>query len=157
MGYNPQILQGLTNYFKGGKDPVPTGTIKVHGKPGENTADIRDSISALVGSGYSGGVTDEKLRAHVSRIMGLLPQKEAQNLLTHISVYNRNPNNLKLIPTQRVSNFYDINPADPGTLSIIQQAKSFGTGVLGGLNSTPEQVGMEVTNRLPVNPLIVKK
>jgi hypothetical protein len=163
MEANPDILNELTAYITSktgtpldesvGGDPILTkvGTIKAKsGDAYSNLGDVRDSLSALVSSGYSGGTADEKYRPHISKLVSSLGLQQAQSLLTRVVLFNGNPNASAYNPEQRVSRFYDLTPADPEMEKLIYSLKNFSTGILGGLNTTPETVGMEASNRLVV-------
>lgn len=149
MSHDPKILSDLASYIGGGTEPG-TGVVKV--SSANDLANVRDSITALVGTGYNGTQQDDLTRGHVKLLLTTLPEGKAQNLLTHIALYNQRPDAASKSPVQKVQSFYDIIPTNPETNSIIQQAKNFSTGVMGGINSSPEIVNQQLTA-----PIIAKK
>lgn len=99
--------------------------------PADETADLRDSINALVGGGYK-TLSDEDARGNFVKLAGILGTKAAQNLFIHISQQNQRPGWNQMKPAERVSNFYNINSNNPDVNPILQRVKSFGTGPLSG-------------------------
>lgn len=161
MPANQSILAGLQQYVASktgdpikGVPPAAT-TIATPKTTLDQTAALRDSIGALVGSGYTGTTanTSPEIRAHVTNILNSMPVKDAQNLLTHITIQNQAPGVTVLNPTQRLQRFYDIRSSVPQTDALIQKVKAFGSGPISAFSETPD-----VTNQqLAAAPVIVKK
>jgi hypothetical protein len=164
MADNKAILAGLQAYMAnknagigGPVTGIPAGgtNVATAKTPLDETANLRDSIGALVGSGYTGlnANTPPEIRAHVTHILNAMPAKDAQNLLTHISIQNQTPGVAALNPTQRLQRFYDIRSSQPGTDALIQKVKAFGTGPIAAFSETPEVLNQQ----LATAPVVVKK
>lgn len=172
MAANPEILRRLADslHAKAGEiegvkptigDPVvpgiPAGAVAI--APGktrlDTTADIRDSIAALVGSGLTKRGVNKEIDSHAARILALLPRNEAQKLLTHIQVFNSNASGN---PTQRLQRFYDINSSNPDTQALLQKVKAFGTGPITGLRESTDVANQQLAQGLsPTAPIVVTK
>lgn len=165
MADNKALLAGLQAYMTNKNSGIgggPVTGIPAGGKnvatdktPLDQTAALRDSIGALVGSGYtsSNPNTPPEIRAYVTHILNSMPAKDAQNLLTHISIQNQTPGVAALNPTQRLQRFYDIRSSQPTTDALIQKVKAFGSGPISAFSETPD-----VTNQqLATAPVVVKK
>lgn len=135
--------------------PLPGSKVAAKPKYGQadNTADIRDSITNLVGSGYT-AMNDDNARANYARLSNLVGQDKARKILDRIFLFNsrQQPN---MNARDRVSQFYDSSVSNPDIEPIIKQAKTFGYGPLSGLNSSPDVVNMQLSGRLPSQPLAV--
>ena len=147
------LLNGHTGYDIGGEDPkLPGKAIGTDKTKLDETADLRDSISALVASGYTSlkpkgsAATSNDVKAHVTRILNTLPTKEAQNLLTHIAIYNQNPDITNLNPTQKLQQFYDINSSNPQTNELLRKVKSFGSGPTSGFQESTEVLNKQLSS-----------
>lgn len=101
------------------------------GSTTDQTADLRDSVSLLVGGGYT-SLSDPDARANYSRMVSIMGKERAQNMLTHIVLQNSRTGWDKMKPEERVGKFYDINSSHGPTDETIQQIKSFGSGPLAG-------------------------
>lgn len=112
----------------------------------DDTADIRDSVTALVGKGYT-GLSDDDARAHFTKLSGILGKDKAQKLLTNIFIHNQSENVKGKGVQDRVNYFYDTNFQDPDINSIVKNAKNFGSGVMAGMNNSPDLMNMQLTNR----------
>jgi hypothetical protein len=119
-----------------GGDPVK-GTLNAHRTPLDDTADLRDMINYLVGSGMVDFGKDEAARGHLSRMSGTLGQDATNKLALQAFLFNKQ-NNRPMSPEQRLSSFYASSSADPGTRALIERAKAFGSGPIAGLYSTPD-------------------
>lgn len=176
MAANPSILRNLGNFLhsrageiEGGKaapvgpvipviQPVaglPPGAAQIApGKtPLDTTADIRDSINALVGSGLTKRGVNRDVDAEAARIMTLLGREQGQKLLTHIALFNGTASGN---PTQRLTRFYDVNSSHPGTQEILQKVKSFGTGPITGFKESTNVANQQLAQGLsPTAPIVV--
>lgn len=171
MAANPVILRNLGNFLhsrageiEGGKpagDPAVSGlpantpVISPGKTPLDTTADIRDSINALVGSGLTKRGVNKDIDAEAARILTLLGRDAGQKLLTHIQVYNANASGN---PTQRLTRFYDINSSNPDTQTLLQKVKSFGTGPITGFKESTNVANQQLAQGLsPTAPIVVKQ
>lgn len=146
--HNPKVLSDLNEHIE-----KKTGT-KVR-TPADNDADLRDSVSLLVGGGFT-DLKDENARANFLRIRTILnDDQKAQNLLTHIFLQNQRPGWQQMKPEQRVSSFYDINSSDKGTSELLQKIKSFGTGPVSGYTDSVNEVNQQQQGQ-GLNPALAK-
>jgi hypothetical protein len=128
--------------------------------PQDQTADLRDSLTALVGKGYT-SVTDEDSRGHFARLVSMLGLPAAQKLFTHISIYNQNPNQSRLPLNDKVTQFYDVGSRDIEIDSLLKKVKQFGSGVISGLTDSNNYSNQLLTGKIqeptPKVKLVVKK
>lgn len=173
MAANPEILRNLGNFLHsrageidgGPVTPavpgIPSGAAQIApGKtPLDTTADIRDSINALVGSGLTKRGVNRDVDAEAARIMTLLGREQGQKLLTHIALFNGTASGN---PTQRLTRFYDVNSSHPGTQEILQKVKSFGTGPITGFKESTNVANQQLAQGLSPTlgataPIVVKQ
>lgn len=114
--------------------------------PADDTADLRDSLTALVGKGYT-GVSDDDAHGHFARLAGILGRDAAQKLMTHIFIYNQSPMAKGVGLNEKINQFYNIGSRDSGINDVLQKVKQFGSGVIAGMNDSPEALNQEMTNR----------
>lgn len=133
-------------------NPSLLGARSSGGDPKE-TLDIRDSITAMVGKGYT-SIADDEARSHFARLVNALGLPKAQKVMSHIFLYNQSPNNKSTPLQQKIMQFYDSGSKDTDVDEVIKQSKGIGTGVVAGLNSSPETTVMQLTNRVPVNSVV---
>lgn len=178
MAANPAILRRLADSLHAkageldGTKPAVTGPVipVAQGVPGlppgaaqiapgktplDTTADLRDSINALVGSGLTKRGVNRDIDAEAARIMTILGRDAGQKLLTHIQVYNAQASGN---PTQRLTRFYDVNSSHPGTQELLQKVKSFGTGPITGFKESTNVANQQLAQGLsPTAPIVVKQ
>lgn len=142
----------------GGKDPVLPGTQIASNKSNlDDLANLRDSVSALVASGYTGSTKDKDLAAHRDRIISALPTGQGQNLLTHIAVQNSTPGFSIMSPEQRVGRFYDINSSVPATDDLLRRIKTLGTGPMSSFKDSQDVLLRKLAGSDQATPIVVKK
>lgn len=142
----------------GGKDPVLPGSQIASNRTNlDDLANLRDSVSALVAAGYTGKTSDPELAAHRDRIIRSLPQGQAQNLLTHISVQNSTPGFSIMSPEQRIGRFYDINSSVPATDDLLRRIKSFGTGPMSSFKDSQDVLLRKLAGSDQATPIVVRK
>ncbi len=169
MAANPAILRKLGDFLhsrageiEGGPvtpvvPGIPAGAAQIApGKtPLDTTADLRDSINALVGSGLTKRGVNKDVDAEAARIMTLLGREQGQKLLTHIALFNGTASGN---PTQRLTRFYDINSSHPGTQELLQKVKSFATGPITGFRESTNVANQQLAQGLsPTAPIVVKQ
>lgn len=142
-------IQGLIGV--GGTDPITSGAIEKSRGPLDNTADIRDSILALVGKGVS-SLNDEDSQGHFAKLSGILGQKQAQALVTHIILQNKRPEFQGLSPRSRISKFYEIGSSNTGVSNILQTTKAFGSGPLAGFQDSGNVSNQKLSGTYTANP-----
>lgn len=159
MEYNTNLLtllNGHTGYDIGEEPKLPGKKVSTNKTELDTLANLRDSISALVASGYTslkgegGKSASDEIKAHVNNILYSMPQEEAQKLLTHIAVYNQNPNSVKLNPLQRLQDFYDINSSNPQTNYLLKRIKAFGSGPISGFKESPELLNQQIASSVAI-------
>lgn len=133
-------------------------TIKSRG-PLEDTADIQDIISGMVGKGYT-TLSDDDARGGFARMEALLGRDKARDLMTKIFIYNQRPENQRAPMEARISQFYDTAANDP----VISKARNFGYGVLPGFRTSASALNQSLLGRIPastevaeVNPEIKRR
>jgi hypothetical protein len=102
----------------------------------DDTADLRDSISVLLGKGYTANPGDEDMKAHQARVLALLGPAAGQQLLSHLQVFNQRPGMDKLSPDERVQQLYSLGSQHPVVGPILNRVKSFGTGPTSGFRES---------------------
>jgi hypothetical protein len=115
--------------------------------PFDDTADLRDSLTALVGKGYT-GVSDDDAKGYFGRLAGILGLDAAQKLMTHVFIYNQSPMAKGVGLNEKINQFYNIGSRDSGVNDILSRINKFGSGVIAGMNDSPEITNQEMTNRL---------
>lgn len=114
--------------------------------PTRQQFDVRDSITALVGKGYT-SVSDDDARGHFAKLSSVLGVPAAQKIMSHIFLYNQSPNSKQLPIQQKIMQFYDMGSRDADVDAHLKKLKMLGSGVLGGMNTSPEVTNMDLSNR----------
>lgn len=103
--------------------------------PLDDTADIRDDISFLVGRGGVPSLSDDDSRGSYARLAQKMGVDKARKLLDAMAIHAQRPEVVAMkTPEQRIQSFYNIGSSNPDISPYIQQAKVFGSGVLSGFN-----------------------
>ncbi len=110
----------------------------------DDSADVRDLLSAIAGSGKSGLGSDQQ--AVYNRLQVLLGADKARKVISHAYIFNQRPDMLAKTPMQRISAFYDMGSNDPDVDAIIKKTKGLGEGPLAGLNQTPNDLTQKVAS-----------
>lgn len=132
-------------------DPKPKDAA-YYGKgrtPLDDTADIRDIVSAFVGRGYT-NLADDDIKGGYARMTHLLGAPKAQKLMTQIFLHNQRPENQKLPVEDRISRFYDAGSGDPETNQIISKSRQFGYGVLPGFRTSSYAINQGLQGQSPL-------
>jgi len=158
MEHNQEILDSLNDHIekKTGtrpKEPEPKpkpleGNIAKKNNSADDTADLRDSISILVGRGYT-GLTDDDSKANFKRISNIIGQGAARDLLSHILIQNQRPELQGATPDARLTHFYDINSSNAPVQDILQKVKSFGSGTAAGFHDSVNKVAQQIQGNDP--------
>ena len=114
----------------------------------DNTADVRDILSGLVGKGYT-TMGDQTIKSNYNRLQALLGPAQAHKLMTHMFIFNSRPD-MKNAPIEtRIKQFYDSPSADPDVNGALGKIKTFGYGVLPGFRDSNNQLNQELAGRVP--------
>lgn len=111
----------------------------------DDTADVRDILSSLVGRGVS-NLTDNSTRAEYQRLMALVGPQKANKLITQVFAHNSRSQSVPM--EKRVQSFYDIGSNDAEVDEVLKKVKSFGYGVLPGFREQGKQSLQELTGRV---------
>lgn len=103
----------------------------------DDTADVRDLLSAVVGAGKNGLAQDDQA-AIFSRLRVLLGQSTADKLINHAFIFNQRNDVMGKTPEQRITQFYDMGSRDQELNSIISKTKQFAQGPVAGSRETSE-------------------
>lgn len=105
--------------------------------PNDNTADIRDILTSIVGNSYK-GLTDQNIKSQYARLTNLVGLTQAQKLIDHTLIFNQRPENIKSSIEQRVQNFYNAGSQDRALNDIIKSAGGLGYGPVASLNNSAD-------------------
>lgn len=114
--------------------------------------DLRDAITALVGSGYTSfkhpnSVDQKNIKEQFGRITELIGLKPAQKLMDYVFIFNQKPGTQKQTPEQRVNQFYDIIPKDDEVQKVISGLKTYSRGATTAMNTSGEETNARLTGR----------
>jgi len=114
--------------------------------PLDDTADVRDVLSGLVGKGMT-GLNDDDTRNGYYRLQQLVGPQQAQKLMTHMFVFNSRPDLKGAAPETRIKSFYDTPTSDPDISGTLGKVKSFGYGVLPGFRQSTSQLNQSLSGQ----------
>lgn len=114
----------------------------------DDTADVRDILSTLVGRGVT-NLSDGDTRADYQRLMKLLGSQKANKVLTQVLAHNSRSSSVPV--EKRVQDFYEIGSNDPEVADVLKSVKTFGYGVLPGFREQGRQYLQELTQRVDPN------
>lgn len=112
----------------------------------DDTADVRDILSNLVGRKIS-GLGDESTRADYARLQALLGPQKAQKLVTQVIIHNQRNANAPM--EKSIQDFYDVGSNDAEVNDVLKGIKSFGYGVLPGFRSSSKLGNQILTGQVP--------
>lgn len=113
----------------------------------DDTADVRDILSNLVGRKIS-GLSDESTRADYARLQALLGPQKAQKLVTQVIIHNQRNANAPM--EKSIQDFYDVGSNDPDVNQVLKTVKTFGYGVLPGFRESSKSSIQHMTGRVPM-------
>lgn len=116
--------------------------------PFDDTADVRDILSGLVGKGMT-GLNDDDSRNSYTRLQQLVGPQQAQKLMTHMFIFNSRPDLKGAAPEARIKSFYDTPASDNDVSGTLNKVKSFGYGVLPGFRDSSSQLNQQLSGRIP--------
>lgn len=116
--------------------------------PADDTADIRDFLSAAIGKGYT-SLSDDGIRADYMALRQLLGDDQARKVMTHAFIYNQNPATKKLPIEARIQQFYDAPAGDESVQGVLKRVKGLGYGVLPGFRTSSHHVNQVLAGRIP--------
>lgn len=114
----------------------------------DDTADVRDMLTAFVGKGYTNLLSKDASDDYKS-MQAILGPDQARKLVTHAFIFNQNPANKTMPVEQRIKSFYDAPAADENVQSVLGRVKSFGYGVLPGFRESANTVNKSLAGRIP--------
>lgn len=120
--------------------------------PADNDATIRDSLSAIVGKGYT-GINDD-IKGRVRILQGILGAPTAQKLINHALLFNQRLDMQDKGAEDRVRSFYDMQHADEEVNGLVKRLKAFGSGPVAGLNDSPDVTNRDLSGRKEKLPLL---
>lgn len=121
--------------------------------PLDDTADVRDILSGIVGGGYT-GLSDDTARAKYTRLQALVGPDKAQKLMTHMFIFNQNPATQKLPVEARIKSFYDNPAGDADVSGVLGKVKSFGYGVLPGFRESTSFSNSQLAGQVPMTAVV---
>lgn len=114
--------------------------------PLDDTADVRDILSGLVGKGMT-GLNDDDSRNGYNRLQSLVGPQQAQKLMNHMFVFNSRPDLKGAAPEARINSFYQTPSSDPEVSGTLNKVKSFGYGVLPGFRQSSSQLNQGLSGQ----------
>lgn len=111
--------------------------------PLDNTADIRDILTNIVGNSYK-GITDEYIRKDYARLANMIGITQAQKLIDQAIIYNQRADVKGLSIEQKVNGFYTMGSQDKTLDGILQNAAKFGDGPIGGMRRSRDRANMNL-------------
>lgn len=123
--YSKNFLTAMTGHlnFDTGEDPKPVMPKGSSSYTAEQQLDLRDYISALVGSGYKAGKMDDTTKGLYSGIVDIVGLEKGHKLLTQIVLHNQDTSAQNISPSDRVQRFYNTGSKDQDVNSIINLTK----------------------------------
>lgn len=112
----------------------------------DDTADVRDILSGLVGKGTS-TLADETTRADYARLQQLLGPQKAMKVMTQVFLHNGR--NVDTPMEKRIQDFYDIGSNEPEVAEVLKTSKTLGYGILPGFRDSSKQTNQVLTGRVP--------
>jgi hypothetical protein len=110
----------------------------------DDTADVRDILSGLVGKGAS-TLADETTRADYGRLQQLLGPQKAMKVLTQVFMHNGK--NVNTPMEKRIQDFYDIGSNEPEVDAVLKNVKTAGYGVLPGFRDSSKYTNQMLTGK----------
>lgn len=140
----------------GGEEEIVDRVSRSRG-PIENSVEVRDLISGLVGGGYT-NLANEDAQKNFVRLQSILGRPKANELVQKIMIHNQDPRYKAKPIEERVTTFYDQQKGDP----VVGDARSLGYGVLPSFRTSPNVLlqtlqGKSPTSGAGVDPTLVKK
>ncbi len=114
--------------------------------PGDQTADVRDSLSYFAGRGLT-GITDAEARKQYAGLVAQVGREKAEKLANSVFLFNQRPEILKQSPEQRVQSYYSIGSNNPDVQNTLNKVKSLGYGVGAGFQNSTLLGNMILTGR----------
>lgn len=133
---------------EGGEKPTAQATTAT-GKSrtaDDDTADIRDILSGLVGKKIS-NLSDEGARSDFARLQALVGPEKAQKLVTQVIIHNQRNANAPM--EKSIQDFYEVGSNDPDVNDVLKTVKGFGYGVLPGFRDSSKQANQILTGKIP--------
>lgn len=137
------MMGGHLNVY-GDNGEVKIGTGRLQEKtPIDNTADVRDILTNIVGKGYK-GLTDNGIKGDYARLANLVGLSKAQKLVDTALVYNQRSDVIGKPLEQRVQGFYNMGSQDKDLNGIITSAAKLGDGPVAGMLRSKDRTNMDL-------------
>src|ERR1700749_2395367 len=100
--------------------PIPNPPpFKIHP---DDMAYVRDSLGAIVGSGYN-GITDDGTKARMQLLQNILGPATTRKIITHALLFNQRDDIQGKGPAERIQQFYDLNHSDKEIDGLVKQLR----------------------------------
>lgn len=125
--------------------------------PLEESVQVRDLISGLVGGGYTNLSADDAQK-NFARLQVILGRPKANEIAQKIIIHNQDPRYKAKPIEERITAFYDQQKADP----VVGKARSLGYGILPSFRTSPNVLLQSLQGTAPVansiaEPSVAKK
>lgn len=144
MAYDTNLKTALTGTF-GDNPPVKNLTITGRGNL-DDAADIRDVMSAMVGKGIT-DFTNPNVKDYLTYLSSKVGIKQAQQMFTHIILFNQRPDVQGKSPEQKINQFYSMGASDSNLDNIIKGAGSLGSGPVSGARDSSDVLNMQAVGK----------
>lgn len=153
MAYDKNFSTAMFGHFNidNGGDVDKRPTTGRSRTSGDETADIRDILTGIVGKGYT-NFSDPDAQHNFAVLAGIVGKKEAQELITHAFIFNQRPDVQHKTASERITQFYDMGSSNPGLNTIIKAAGNFSRGPLAGARESADMLNRQVTGRDDLSP-----
>lgn len=131
---------------------VESGKIPMGNDPIRDQLDARDNLMSFIGQGYTGGKMSDDQRGQLAQLSNILGADKAHALLSHVAIFNQNPQLQGKSPAERMQRYFNTNPNNPEIAATLARFKSLGSGIGGAINDSPWQgLAATVGRGLPTN------
>ncbi len=112
----------------------------------DSVADMRQIMSNMVGRGHK-NLKDESINGDFAALVNTVGVSKARKLMDQAIIYNQRPEVKNMSIENKVQSFFDMGSSDKDVNTLLQKARSFGDGVVAGMNRSPSVENMKLTNR----------
>lgn len=130
----------------GDKPTEPQATTGKSRTSDDDTADIRDILSNLVGRKIS-NLQDESVRSDYARLQALVGAQKANKLLSQVLIHNSRSGSVPM--EKSIQDFYEVGSNDPEVNDVLKTVKGFGYGVIPGFRDSSKQGNQILTGKIP--------
>jgi hypothetical protein len=108
--------------------------------------DVRDSITGLVGKGYT-SLSDDDARGQFARLAGQLGVPTARKLMNKIFIYNQTNQNQGQPLDKKIMGFYETNYDDDEIKTIVETSKMVGSGPIAAMRDSPDMMNASLVGK----------